>query len=255
MDKAKHNRGKIWRSRAWAGRRNAPMKNPPKPPVANLDTRVADGGTQWATGGLGGAARLPQLLPLIVMLVAMPASAQPAATDPDWPCAQTLVPKLTAGAYWDGKVPANPKWRDNETLFPMVTDIVDRDTPDADGLARLNAYVDTIPLGQRATALPLLFSAIVDQTNDERTLLIQRIKQLGLRQRRMGDVVAKISTEADNAAASDPKQKDLAGERDFDIRAFQETQRTMRYACEAPVAMERRLGNLARDLQHRLKAK
>jgi hypothetical protein len=208
-----------------------------------------------ATGGLVAAARLPQLCLLMLAIAVGSARAQPAPVDPDWPCAQNLVPKLTAGSYWDGNMPANPNWRDDEKLFPMVTDIVDRDTPDADAMAKLNSYVDTIPPDQRATALPMLFSALVEQTNDERTLLIQRIKQLGLRQRRMGDVVAKISTQADEAGPGDPKQKDLAGERDFDIRAFQETQRTMRYACEAPVAMERRLGNFARDLQHRLKAK
>jgi hypothetical protein len=112
-----------------------------------------------------------------------------------------------------------------------------------------------VPTGQRATVLPLLFGAIVDQTNDERTLLIQRIEELGLRQRRMGDVVGKISTQVDETPASDPSHSDLAGERDFDIRAFQQTQHTMRYACEAPVAMERRLGVFARDLQKRLHEK
>jgi hypothetical protein len=188
-----------------------------------------------------------------LLLAAPPLHAQPAPPDPDWPCAQTLVPKLTAGAYWDGKIQPNPGWRDDEKIFPLVTDIVDRDTPDSDAMAKLNAYVDTIPLDQRAATLPTLFSAIVDQTNDERALLIQRIKQLGLRQRRMGDVVAKISTDAGQASSTDPNQKDLAGERDFDIRAFQETQHTMRYACEAPVAMERRLGAFARDLQRRLR--
>jgi hypothetical protein len=179
--------------------------------------------------------------------------AQAPAQDPDWPCAQNLVPVLTAGSYWDGKVPEHTNWRDDEKMFPVVTDIVDRDTPDEDGLAKLNAYVDSIPADKRAETLPLLFSAIVDQTNDERTLLITRIKELGLRQRRMGDVVGKISTQVDELPANDPHHADLAGERDFDIRAFQETQRTMRYACEAPVGMERRLGVYARDLQKRLK--
>jgi len=29
-------------------------------------------------------------------------SAAPRADDPDWPCQQRLVPKLTAAAYWNG---------------------------------------------------------------------------------------------------------------------------------------------------------
>lgn len=169
--------------------------------------------------------------------------------DPDWPCAQRLVPTLTAGTYWQGPVPAHAAWRDDEKMFPLVTDIVDRDTEDADALSKLAAYVQAIPADQRNTTIPILFGALVDQTNDERSLLIQRIKQLGLRQRRMGDVVAAISTKVDITPATDPRHDELAGERDFDVRAFQETQHTMRYACEAPAAMERRLGLFARALQ------
>jgi hypothetical protein len=180
------------------------------------------------------------------------ALAQIPGQDPNWPCAQRLVPVLTPGSYWAGNVPAHTAWRDDDKVFPLVTDIVNRDTPDDEGLAKLNAYADTIPGPQRASAYPLLFSAIVDQTNDERTLLIRRIEQLGLRQRRMGDVVAAISTKVDETPAGDPHRADLVGERDFDVRAFQETQHTMRYACEAPAAMERRLGVFARALQKKI---
>ncbi len=173
------------------------------------------------------------------------------AQDPNWPCAQRLVPVLTAGSYMAGSVPAHTAWRDDDKIFPLVTDIVNRDTPDDDAVAKLRAYAGGIPADQRPAAYKLLFSALVDETNDERTLLIRRIEQLGLRQRRMGDVVADISTRVDELPATDPHHADLAGERDFDVRAFQETQRTMRYACEAPASMERRLGAFAKVLQEK----
>ena len=183
------------------------------------------------------------------------AQAQYPGQDPDWPCAQRLVATLTPGSYWNGPVPQHTGWRDDDKIFPLVTAIVSRDTADADALAQLNTYADSVPPGQRAAAFPALFGAIVDETNDERTLLVNRIKQLGLRQRRMGDVVAKISTQVDQLPATDPRHTDLAGERDFDIQAFQETQHTMRYACEAPAAMERRLGLFSRALQGKIKGK
>ena len=183
------------------------------------------------------------------LLCARGASGQMPVQDPNWPCAQRLVAMLTPGSYWAGNVPANTAWRDDDKIFPLVTDIVNRDTPDDEALAKLGAYAGTIPPPQRGTAFALLFSALVDQTNDERTLLIRRIEQLGLRQRRMGDVVSAISTKVDEMPTGDPHRADLAGERDFDVRAFQETQHTMRYACEAPAAMERRLGVFAKALQ------
>ena len=95
----------------------------------------------------------------------------------------------------------------------------------------------------------------MDQTNDERTPLIQRLEQLGRRQRGMGDTIAAISTRIDAMPPTDPHRDDVVGERDFDVRAFQQTQHTMRYACEVPPAMERRLGVYARALQARLAAK
>ncbi len=184
-----------------------------------------------------------------VLNAAGAARAQMPVQDPDWPCAQRLVETLTPGTYWDGPIPDHATWRDNDVVFPLVTDAVNRDTPDDEAMAKVSAYVATVPADKRAAALPYLFGAIVDETNDERSLLIARIKQLGVRQRRMGDVVARISTQVDQDPAANPKHADLVGERDFDVRAFQETQHTMKYACEAPAAMERRLGKFAAILK------
>ncbi len=175
--------------------------------------------------------------------------------NPDWPCAQRLVETLSPGSYWTGPITTDPNWRNDPAVFTLVTDIVDRDTPDDEGLRKLEAYADAVPPDQRAAKLPALFGAIVDQTNDQRGPLIQRLEQLGRRQRGMGNTIATISTKVDATPASDAHHDELVGERDFDVRAFQETQHTMRYACEAPPAMERRLGAYARALQDRLAKK
>ena len=175
--------------------------------------------------------------------------------NPDWPCAQRLVETLSPGSYWSGPAVADPDWRNDEAVFTLVTDIVDRDTPDGEGLAKLNAYADGLQPTQRAAKLPALFTAIVDQTNDQRTPLIRRLEQLGRRQRGMGNTIAEISTRIDLLPANDAHHDDLVGERDFDVRAFQETQHTMRYACEAPSTLERRLGAYARALQSKLASK
>jgi hypothetical protein len=199
--------------------------------------------------------QIRQVLTALLLLAAGAAHAQIPGQNPDWPCAQRLVLKLEPGSYWNGPVPAQTDWRDDDTLSALIPDLVDRDTPDADGEAKLKAYVATIPPDKRAAALPALFSALVDQTNDMRSILIKRIEQLGRRQRGMGDVIANLSTKVDTTPETDPKRVDLAGERDFDVRAFQETQHTMRYACEAPANMERRLGDYARILQAAIKDK
>jgi len=173
--------------------------------------------------------------------------------NPDWPCAQRLVETLEPGSYWNGPpIPAHTAWRDDADIFTLANDIVDRDTPEADALAKLNAYADALPQDKRATAFPFLFGALVDQTNDQRSILIARIEQLGRRQRAMGDTIAALSTQIDADPATSPTHADLIGKRDFDMRAFSETQHTMRYACEAPANMERRLGLFARALEAKI---
>ena len=195
-------------------------------------------------------------LPLAAILFAVTTHAQIPGQNPDWPCAQRLVQTLVPGSYWTGPtVPQHTNWRDDEKIFALATDIVDRDTPDADALAKLNVYADSIPADKRATDIPLLFGALVDQTNDQRSILIQRIEQIGHRQREMGDTISKISNQVDASPATDPGHDDLVGKRDFDIRVFKETQLTMRYACEAPANMERRLGEFAKALESKLPSK
>jgi hypothetical protein len=201
--------------------------------------------------------RTKKLLLCLLFLAAVPAPV-PAlaqspwqAQDPDWPCAQRLVPILSAGTYWNGPIPAQTGWRDDDALFPLAITIVDRDTQDSDAIAKLIAYVASLPLETRAAKLPTLFSAIVDQTNDIRAVLIQRLKKIGRRQIGMGQTIAALSNRLDALKQDDPKRDDITGERDLDVRAFQETQHIVRYACEAPANMERRLGIVARLLQRK----
>jgi len=55
-------------------------------------------------------------------------SAPPRAEDPDWPCQQRLVPKLTAAAYWSGAVLEGiGDWRAD----PEIADLVRRLAPAA----------------------------------------------------------------------------------------------------------------------------
>ncbi len=199
------------------------------------------------------------VLPIIVLACGT-AAAQPAAPDPDWPCQQHLIPTLQAGSYWTGPAVKTDdySWHDDEKLTALVENAVDRDTPDDEAKAALAAYSDAIPQDQRTTALPRLFGALVNETNDERGLVIARIQAIAHRQHELGDVIAKLSDKAEAIPASATgdaatRRADLAGERDLDTSAFQATQHTIRYACEIPGVFDRRLGAFARVLAEKLK--
>ena len=199
--------------------------------------------------------RMAAIAAVIVCGTALHANAQPQAENPDWPCQQRLISELAAGSYWTGPAvnTSDYSWHDDEKLTALVENAVNRDTPDSEAVAALTTYADSLPKDQRGPALARLFGALVNETNDERGLVIARIEQISARQRNLGDLIAKLSNEADAAPVSDGAPKsDLVGQRDFNIKAFQRAQHTIRYACEVPGVFDRRLGLFAKTLQGKL---
>jgi hypothetical protein len=182
-------------------------------------------------------------------------TATPRAEDPDWPCQQRLVPNLTAAAYWNGPQPADlGNWRTDPKVADLVQRLAPRRVTTEEGLAEIANFTKTLSSGDRSRRLALIFRGLLEETDRERAVLITQLKEIGRRQRELADLVARLRTELDSVP-SDAKGEaaarriDLQQRHDFTARNFEEIQRTIRYACEAPVALDARLGAWARALQ------
>jgi len=207
--------------------------------------------------------RLPKiargiLLALPVMLAASAVGAAPPGQDPDWPCAQLLVPKLTAGTYWTGPAPpTGADWRADPAIAALVAEVTRRDIAARDGEAKLTAFADSLAPEQRRTVLSELFAGLVDAINEQRHGVIVRLKELGRRQRSMAELVDKVTDElqsvpADASGKDAERRSEIEQRRGFLIRGFEQTQRTVQYACQVPTELEGRLGGYARALQAKL---
>ena len=181
-------------------------------------------------------------------------SAPPRAEDPDWPCQQRLVPKLTAAAYWSGPaLEGVDDWRADPEISGLVRRLAPRRVSTQQGLAEIAAFVRTVS-NDRPRRLALVFRGLLEETDRERAGLIEELKEIGRRQRELADLVARLATEL-NAIPPDArgenaaKRIDLQQRHDFTARNFEEIQRTIRYACETPVELDARLGAWARALQ------
>lgn len=181
-------------------------------------------------------------------------SAPPRAEDPDWPCQQRLVPELTAAAYWNGPgLEGLGDWRADPEVADLVRRLAPRRVSAQEGVAKIEMFA-TRSSGDRPRRLTLVFRGLLEETDHERAALIQELKEIGRRQRELADLVARLATELkaippDARGDAAAKRLDLQQRHDFTARNFDEIQRTIRYACESPVALDARLGAWARALQ------
>jgi hypothetical protein len=171
------------------------------------------------------------------------------AEDPDWPCQQRLVPRLAAAGYWNGPLDAEGDWRVDPEVAELVRRLTPRQVTTGEGLAAIAAFAK-MASGDRRHRLALVFRGLLEETDRERADLIERLRQMGHRQRELADLAARLGDELKSAPPEAADQRlDLQQRHDFTARNFEEIQRTIRYACETPVALDARLGAWARALQ------
>ena len=193
---------------------------------------------------------LPMTLLALALLGTAPGwTAPPVAQDRDWPCQQRLVPTLAAASYWGGPLDVEGDWRGDSDIAELVRRLSSRQVTTEEGLAAIAAFVKSV-FADRRHRLALVFRGLLEETDRERADLIERLEQMGRRQRELADLVARLADELKSVPSEDAdKRVDLQQRHDFTARNFQEIQRTIRYACETPVALDARLGAWARALQ------
>ncbi len=186
-------------------------------------------------------------LPALALLAC---AAGPPPADPDWPCVQRLTPTLTAGTFWSGHDAASD-WRSDPKVAGLVAAVSPRSRPADEGAAALQAFAAAIPLERRPATLAMVFAGLVDETNLQRAQVIDRLHGVARRQRELTGLAASITAQLRSLPEDAPaaERQEVASRRTFVIRDYEEVGRTIQYACEVPVQLERRLGVFAQALQ------
>ena len=186
-----------------------------------------------------------------VFALAIGAAGPPA--DPDWPCMQRLVPTLTASTLWGGHDAAGD-WRADPAVAAVVAAVAPRGVSAADGAARLDQFVATVPAADRPAVSAQVFAGLVDETNVQRSQIIDRLRDIARRQRTLTELTSRVTVDLRALPADAPaaQREEIVSRRGFLIREYEQIERTIRYACEAPVQMEQKLGALAQALQRGL---
>ena len=177
-------------------------------------------------------------------------AAGPAPADPDWPCVQRLVPTLTAGTIWAGHE-SKGDWRANPPVAAVVGQAAPRSRRLPDAVAALDTFAAAVPASERPAALSQVFAGLVDETNRQRGDVIENLRGTARRQRSLTEITSGVTAELRALPADAPaaRREEIMQRRTFLIREYEEIERTIRYACEVPGALEARLGSFAQALQ------
>jgi len=190
---------------------------------------------------------------------ALAAPAPRGGQDPDWPCQQRLMPTLGGGALWSGPpLDSVGDWHSEPAVAELVGRIAPRNVATEAGAAAIGAFADQLPpTADKRRLMTLVFAGLLEETNRERNDIIARLKALGRRQHELADIASQAgeglrAIPADATGEAAARRSDLEQRFAFVTQAFENTQRTMRYACEAPVKLEARLGRYAQAVRDHL---
>ena len=192
---------------------------------------------------------------LIALSVPGVLAADPA--NPDWPCIQRKVARLTSAQMWDGPaIDDSMQWRDNEQITKLIAVLASRRVPLEEAAVAIAQFAAAQPQDRRDGALTLLFAGLLSTINNDRAMVLSGIERFQQRQRgraaeleRQGALIRQLK---ERAASDESAKTALAAAEDrynWDARVFTERQQTLPLACEVPVLIEQRLFALGREIR------
>jgi hypothetical protein len=199
------------------------------------------------------------VITLTAMFKTVPAGvAQPGAShpNPDWPCRQILVGRLSVAAVWAGPSIEGIAWRNEEPIADIVAKLAARRTPIEDAERTIEDFARSQGAG-KTKKLIAVFAGLFETLNDERTQVIEGLLRFGAKQKELADKIR-----AENALAregpgkkpdtSEQNAKTVAQDLEWDLRVFDERYQSLTYVCETPTLIEQRLFALAKVIQRNL---
>jgi hypothetical protein len=178
---------------------------------------------------------------------------------PDWPCQQLKVPEISIASVWAGppieaadkEKPADAKQAE------LVARLAARRTSMEDARKLIADYVvgTSEEKQQKATTL---FAALYSTLNAQRDQVMNGIERFSRKQKAMAEAIRektqKMREIQDKPDADQTKSEELANQLSWQTRIFEDRRKSTAYVCDVPVLIEKRLFDLATDIQKVLNA-
>ncbi len=168
--------------------------------------------------------------------------------DADWPCHQNKVAEFPLASVWDGPPidTASNAWREDPVVAGLVTQMSQRRVAIADIQASVAKLVASAGPDAKARLLQA-FGAAFEELTRQRAEIIVGLDRFGRKQRELADRIrAENETANRDQPASDATPDSPLQKLQWDLRVFDDRRRTVAYVCEAPQAVEARIGELVK---------
>ncbi|MCI0467385.1 MAG: hypothetical protein L0Y57_10340 [Beijerinckiaceae bacterium] len=176
--------------------------------------------------------------------------------NPDWPCRQILVGRISLASVWFGPPIEGVAWQNDPAAAQIAARLAPRRTPLAEAESEIGAFAQAQG-AQKTQSLVAVFAALFEMLNAERAQVIEGLLRLGAKQK---ELAAKLRAEnappGESSVRPPPthqgKEGDGRAAREMELRLFEERRQTLAFVCETPALIEQRLFALARAIQRDL---
>lgn len=195
------------------------------------------------------------LVGLMAVAYLLPAATPLAAgNDPDWPCIQRLVPRISAAQVWSGPLPEAEMWAGNIDISRLASKIAVRRTPINDAEKLVERFADKqladMETADANRALTGLMGRSLEIINSNRASLIAGIKRFARRQAQLAERIRanRVKAQGTGGEAEIEAGVTLNDALVWDLRIFDEREKSLTYLCEQPVLLEQRAFALGRSI-------
>jgi hypothetical protein len=181
-------------------------------------------------------------------------AAPPGPPDPDWPCQQIKVPRLSLAAVWSGPPPDQQQtdWRQDQPVADLVQEIARRRLPIEQAQTEIHDFAQRT-VQQKQPELLQVLSGLFSVIDDERSKVVAGLDRFGARQRELAASLrednAKLRAMQADPASNASEFNQMTQKVMWNAEVFQDRRQALRYACDVPGKIEQRLFALARTIQ------
>lgn len=190
---------------------------------------------------------------LVLSATVFNTQAQAQEVDPEWPCIQRLIPKVSPAIMWPVPVAEDmlTAYRSDKDIRRMAEEFGDLENFTEAHQMTIGEFAESVPEAEREMKLTLLATGIVDVSNRVRSDFIGGIKRYTRQQIAISEQIEATlnelsEIEAQGEGRNAEEHQEVLDTLRWHERVYDQRERSIQLLCEEPVELEEKLSEILR---------